>query len=274
MLREGGQSSDCSPFLKKGLFRFGARVAPGEMGGEFVKRFSWLRKMTAAALLFLAGTVAYAYEVSPMRVFLVPASGQSQGTIAINNTREQPLPVEMRVLRRVIAEDGTQSFVPADDDFIIFPPQFQVSAGNSQAVRFQYIGNPQVAESQGYVMQVAEVPVRQPGASGFSVVYNFGVAVYVDPPRASERLTVESAEVREGRLHLRVRNAGNKYGYINDNGLRIDRGGQSLDLSRDQAAERIENPLIPPNFTRTFEFAVPELTAPGTVTVRLRGPMS
>lgn len=224
----------------------------------------------AALFVIFAGAIAYAYEVSPMRVILVPGEGRSQATITVNNTRDRPLPIEMRVLRRHVAADGTQTFTPADDDFIVFPPQIQVPNGQSQAIRFQYVGTPEISTSQAYVVQVTEVAVSPPGFSGINVTYNFGVAVYVEPPRAVERLTVVSAQVEGGRIRFQVRNDGTRWALLNDNALAVEAGGQRVELGRDQYSERIDNPLIPPNSTRSFEMPIPELSGSGAATIRLR----
>ena len=232
--------------------------------------FSRVRLGWLTALMMLFGTIAAAYEVSPMRVILVPAEGRTQATISINNTREKALPVELRVFRRRMTEDGAQTFDPADDDFIVFPLQVEIPAGKSQAVRFQYLGAAQLSESEGYVLQVTEVPVSPPGFSGLNVAYNFGVAVYVEPPRAVERLSVVSSTVQDGTLALRIRNDGDKYALLTERSLIVDAGGKQLEVNRNTVAELVENPLIPPNSIRLFRLPLAAMGSPGNVTVRLR----
>ena len=239
-----------------------------------MNRIVRLGAVLAAMVAMFAGAIAFAYEVSPMRVFLVPGEGRTQATITVNNTRERALPIEMRVLRRHVAEDGTQTFTPADDDFIVFPPQIQIAEGTSQAIRFQYVGSPDISVGQAYVVQVTEVAVSPPGFSGINVTYNFGVAVYVEPPRAVERLTVVSAQVEGGLLRFQVRNDGTRWALLNDNALAIEAGGQRVELGRELYSERIDNPLIPPNVTRTFVMPIPELPVTGAATIRLRSQRS
>lgn len=241
------------------------------------RMFRPFRAFSIAAVLALIVaamlvSTAFAYEVGPLRIFLTPSNGRSQATITINNTRDVPLPVEILVLKRIVEPDGSESFVPAEEDFIVFPPQAEVPANRSQAVRIQYAGPPVEADSMAYVIKVSEVPVSPPGFSGVRFTYDFGVAVYVEPPRATAKLQVAEA-VRDGdTLKLEVRNDGNKYTLLQDYRLILNAGAEPLELTAGSLAERVENPLLPPGMTRIFEIAVPELQGDGPVVAEIRDP--
>ncbi|MFM7350407.1 MAG: molecular chaperone [Erythrobacter sp.] len=212
----------------------------------------WIAVSVVLGLL-VAGAVQ-AYEVTPMRVFLQPANGQNSATITINNIRTEPLPVEIQVLRRVVKPDGEQVFEPAEEEFITFPPQVQIPAGQSQAIRVQYVGD--VGETaQAFVVQVTEVPVNKLEGTGIQFTYNFGVAVYVQPPRARARLAVSDAAVADGVLRFKVANSGNDYGFLTGQVLEYNLGGTRVTLTPDDVATLVANPIVPPGATR--EFALP-----------------
>ena len=205
--------------------------------------------VTASALTCAAG----AYEVTPMRVFLQPDRGQNSATITISNIREEPLPVEIQVFRRVVAADGEQVFEPAEDEFITFPPQVQIAAGQSQAIRIQYVGNlSELAEA--FVVQVTEVPVNRLEGTGIQFTYNFGVAVYVQPPRARARLAVSEAMAVDGTLRFKVANSGNDYGFLTGQALQYTVGTARVTLTPDDLANVVSNPIVPPGATREFAF--------------------
>ncbi|MFO6448608.1 molecular chaperone [Erythrobacter sp. NE805] len=226
----------------------------------------------AAALALVVAGAVQAYEVTPMRVFLQPGGGQNSATITINNIRTEPLPVEIQVFRRVVKADGEQVFEPADDEFITFPPQVQIPAGQSQAIRIQYVG--ELGEtSQAFVVQVTEVPVNKLEGTGIQFTYNFGVAVYVQPPRARARLAVSEAAAADGVLRFKVANSGNDYGFLTGQVLEYNVGGTRVTLTPDDVATLVANPIVPPGATR--EFALPldksiaAAAATGPVDVRL-----
>lgn len=242
--------------------------------GRIIARRLWIALAgIVAAALVLAGA-AHAYEVTPMRVFLQPDRGQTSATITINNIREEPLPVEIQVFRRVVAANGEQSFEPAEEEFITFPPQVQIPAGQSQAIRIQYVGAlGEMAEA--FVVQVTEVPVNKLEGTGIQFTYNFGVAVYVQPPRARARLAVSEASASEGTLRFKVANSGNDYGFLTGQVLEYRIGTARVQLTPDDVAALISNPIVPPGATR--EFALPldkslgagPAAASGPVEVRL-----
>jgi P pilus assembly chaperone PapD len=210
--------------------------------------------MIAAILALVMASAVNAYEVTPMRVFLQPDRGQTSATITINNIREEALPVEIQVFRRVVAANGEQVFEPADEEFITFPPQVQIAAGQSQAIRIQYVGDlGEVAEA--FVVQVTEVPVNKLEGTGIQFTYNFGVAVYVQPPRARARLAVSEAGAADGTLRFKVANSGNDYGFLTGQALEYRVGGARVTLTPDDVATLVSNPIVPPGATR--EFAVP-----------------
>ena len=216
----------------------------------------WLRVALAlvTGLALTLTSAGHAYEVTPMRVFLQPDRGQNSATITINNIREDALPVEIQVFRRVVAANGEQVFEPADEEFITFPPQVQIPAGQSQAIRIQYVGDlGEVAEA--FVVQVTEVPVNKLEGTGIQFTYNFGVAVYVQPPRARARLAVSEAGAADGTLRFKVANSGNDYGFLTGQVLEYRVGSARVTLTPDDVAAVVSNPIVPPGATR--EFALP-----------------
>ncbi|MEA1618483.1 fimbria/pilus periplasmic chaperone [Erythrobacter sp. T5W1-R] len=225
------------------------------------------------AVIVLVGTTpsANAYEVTPMRVTLVPAEGRTNSTITVNNIRDTELPVEIIVKRRIIAEDGTQSFVPADEDFIVFPPQIAIAAGKSQAFRFEYIGPPPTDAAVGYVIEVAEVPVVPPGFTGVQFAYNFGVAVYVEPPRAFAKLATK-ARIENGKLLLDVANSGSKYALLTGMELVLLLDGNRRVYGSAALAELIQNGLVPPGGRISFAMTLDNLPATGTLQAEFRQP--
>lgn len=227
----------------------------------------------ALALVFalvLAGAVQ-AYEVTPMRVFLQPDRGQNSATITVNNIRTEALPIEIQVLRRVVKPDGEQVFEPAEEEFITFPPQVQIPAGQSQAIRIQYVGD--LGETaQAFVVQVTEVPVNKLEGTGIQFTYNFGVAVYVQPPRARARLAVSDTTVADGMLRFKVANSGNDYGFLTGQVLEYNVGGTRVTLTPDDVSILVANPIVPPGATREFTLPLDKsivAAAGGPVEVRL-----
>lgn len=221
-------------------------------------------------LMALGLASAAAWTVQPMRIELNPAGGANSGSFSVSNTGPEALPVEIVVLRRVMDLDGNQSFEPAESAFSVFPPQAVIQPGSSQAFRFQFLGAPQVSNAEAYVIDVREVPVRLDGRSGIVIAYNFGVAVYVEPPNARSRLQVESAAVDgDGTLSVLIANNGNAYGRLTNDRFVVRQGERRIDLEGPALAESVSNPLVPPSGRRRLTLAMDQTLTPGPAEVEL-----
>ena len=211
------------------------------------------------ALLVTSTFVALAYEVEPMRIVLDIGSGRTSSILNVRNTRDRDLPIEIVMKRRVVHPDGSQEFVPADEDFSIFPPLALIEPGNSQAVRITYIGDPTIEDSQAFVAEVQEVPVSQDGFTGVVFAYNFGVAVYVRADQAQASVSVGEVRRTETGIEFDVTNGGSDFAMLGDLGVRIQAGDQIVNLTAAQVAEVIENPIIPPHASRVFQLGIHDL---------------
>lgn len=224
--------------------------------GAVVQRL--FAKLLAAAALVMPTSIA-AIDVQPLRVMLEPAVGRTAVTFAVSNPRDEALPVEIRVERRIIGPDGQQTFEPVEGDFVVFPVQSLIPADGSQAVRVQYVGDRQLSQTAGYILRVSEVPVIDPAVSGIQFAYSFGAAVYVKPAGAASRIVVDSSRMEDGRMVLELRNIGNDFALLTEKRLRFMIGDQAFDLSGDALRTLIPNALVAPASGRRLELLIPDL---------------
>lgn len=229
----------------------------------------WLSAISLTIVLGSMAGQASAHEVTPMRVELVPQAGDRSALVSVRNTRDRDLPFEVVVLRRTTAPDGSESFSPAEGDFIVFPPQGLVSPGASQSVRFEYVGDQVLTESRSYLLDVREVPVTPPGFSGILTVYNFGVAVYVDPPGAFVDLEVSNVARTGDVITFDVRNRGNDFAVLSRRNLELQFGPQTVRMQGSDFSTRTNNPVVPPNSTRHFQMRADGLPADTPSMIRI-----
>src|SRR3546814_611612 len=116
----------------------------------------------------------------------------------------------------LISEAGELELTPADEQFLVFPPQRIVPPQSQQVFRVQYIGEPELATSEIYYMQIRQIPVDiAAGQSQVQIVVNFNVLVNVIPDGVSPEPVVESVHpvVREDvtGIEVRLANHGTRY---------------------------------------------------------------
>lgn len=159
-----------------------------------------IRHLRAAiAVLFLWGMLqspALASRVSPMAVELDPFGRGSVARIEFTNTANRDFPIEVRAYLGDITEDGELNLVPADDDFLIFPPQMVIGPLEGQVVRVQYVGEPDLDEARVYYIALSELPIELEGGSPkVQITVRFNVFASVEPEGVSAVPRIDTVDV-------------------------------------------------------------------------------
>jgi len=187
----------------------------------------------SAALLLLTAQDASAYKVSPLHHYLTLTGKGATSSMVITNSHDYPLTVEMTVERRELSGGKVTQDVPADDDFLIFPPQAIIQPGKKQRVQIRYVGDA-VDVSELYRLIVVQVPVSlaDDDTAQVNVAYNFVSAVYVAPSGAKADIVVSDIKPSAaGGFDVTVRNEGNYHALLPDFKWTGSDGSQNAVLS-------------------------------------------
>lgn len=156
-----------------------------------------------AVLLFLgilASTSALAMRVSPMVSELTTSGAGAVARIEVGNVGSASMPFETRITRIDFDENGKLVETPADEDFIVFPPQGLVPVSGRQVIRAQWIGRPDIPTSQAYYLWVRQLPVETnpqkiqgtDAAVSIDILYTMKALIVVAPPGAKPDVEVVS----------------------------------------------------------------------------------
>lgn len=198
-----------------------------------------VRFFLIAAFLFGFGAPAFSFEATPMRIDLNALGSGTSSRVTVRNNWDRVLAFETSVVRIDLLEDGGHTEVPADDDFIVFPPQGAIQPGSSQAVRVQWAGELEQDLAQLYFVQISQVPVdleAEDGDAQLQLVYAFNVITQVAPPSAKSNLTIVdfSQQLDEGSVKFTVENIGNTYGRIFEEKILFEFQDEDGDIKRRQ----------------------------------------
>ncbi len=120
--------------------------------------------------------------------------------IEVGNISNKSLPFETLITRIDFDADGNLVETPADEDFIIFPPQGLVPVSGRQVVRVQWIGRPDIPTSQAYYVWIRQLPVEtdpqkivgSESTVTINVLYTMKSLVVVAPSGAKPQVEVKS----------------------------------------------------------------------------------
>jgi len=147
----------------------------------------------------LAVGSADAMRVSPMVSELTTTGAGSSARIEVGNIGSAAMPFETLITQIDVGPDGEMVEKPADDSFLIFPPQGVVPVSGRQVVRVQWVGEPRIETSRAYYLWVRQLPVdltpkgEGGGSLQVSVLYTMKALIVVAPPGAQPDVQVESA---------------------------------------------------------------------------------
>jgi len=253
----------------------------------------------------LIGSTAYANSLGVEPLFLEISPTQS-AAVRVRNTSEDSVPVEVFVYRRDVDENGKQTRVPADDDFIIFPPQATVKTGATQVFRLRPV-KPEAATSTSYYVAFSQVPKamtprNSDGSAQVQVVFAFDAAVHVVPRKARGKFDIESTELSSTTIRqatgekekdetgqivdvikpidvaaakVKIVNSGNKYLYLHDQRFVADITDMTGEISThewssDDIAKAVRTTLVEPQEARIFTLPLPAGIRVATVDVRMK----
>lgn len=247
------------------------------------------------AALGLFATAAYASRVTPMVVDITPTGSGSVARIEVTNTDGRDIPMEIRMYRGVIGEDGQLDLQPADDKFAAFPPQVVIPVDGRQVFRIQFIADAPVTTSEIYYASISQLPVQlEETGNRIQMLTRFNILVNVVPEGTSSQPAIDTIrwverpvpvapgetepdpEARpETGLEVRVVNTGTRYFAAGRIGWQItgaDANGAEVVETLDAAdmSEKIGMGVVAPASARVFFIPMERELRDGSVSVSFR----
>lgn len=214
-----------------------------------------------SALLLLPIVSAAAMTVSPLQVEMTSVGARSRGQVSVLNNSNQPLPVEAVLLRLKLDEAGKAHTSPAGEEFLIMPPQAIIPPGATQNFRVQWLGEPDLAKSESFVLSLNQVPVKLSGPSAVQVVMGLGVMINVAPLQGMPALKVVSTGVASDKSGKRrptitVENVSNLHALLPQGTIELASGTWSTTLPPQSISDDVGIGLVQPGQRRKFTLPV------------------
>ncbi|MFN3815121.1 hypothetical protein [Brevundimonas sp.] len=167
--------------------------------GQFQSTWKGLAFAVTLVMGMSVLSAAWAMRVAPMVSELTTTGAGSTTRIEVGNIGSAALPFETLITRVEFDENGELVETPADEEFLVFPPQGLVPVGGRQVVRVQWVGEPDLEVSHAYYLWVRQLPVAtEPvqseagGAVTVSVLYTMKALIVVAPDGAQPNVQIVS----------------------------------------------------------------------------------
>ena len=189
--------------------------------------------LTVMAGVAFCTATARAMTMSPLEMELTAGGSYARTQFQVSNNSDKPLPIEITFDRLSYTEAGEHKTSLAADDLLIFPATAMIPPGGTQTFRVQYVGSPDIATSQSFLVNARQLPVKMKadGKSHVQVVNAFGAILNVAPLTGTSTLNLVSsspARTAAGQpaLSILVENPTNVHALIANAALRV--GSQKI----------------------------------------------
>ncbi len=210
----------------------------------------------ALCLALVLSNYAIAMTVQPMVKEIGPNGRDSQYSIQIDNSSSNTLTIELIPRHIKMSKDGQEKWSSADNDLLVIPATAIIRPGKSQRVMVQYIGDPQIRQSQAYRISVKQVPIDLSGSGkqAINIGVNFNTLLNVVPVTAKAKLQVRSLK-RAGKIWLvELENSGDRFVRVSKTQWSFtDKSGTQRKLSGKTIAQSLNGNLVLPHSIRVFE---------------------
>lgn len=231
--------------------------------------------MACALLWALCSTPAF--TITPITMEFEPSGRGASRTFRLDNDSDSSVGVEIQILTRVMAQDGTEKNEPATNEFTIFPTQVVLGPKKSQNVRVSWKGAPNPEHELAYRIMAEQLPVNltanEAQGARLNLVVRYMGTIYIVPPGAKpdvvvESVTVEKCDVADERLIVVLHNKGTAHGLLRDLKLQITSGEKTVELAGDQL-KGMANENVLAGSKRRFVIPKPEGIPAGKVDVKI-----
>lgn len=168
------------------------------------------------------------FQLSPNVVVLAPSGQGAVESLFVASTGDEPVAVQIRMVKREIDQDGTETNVEDDENFLVYPPQMIVAPGQQQVVRVTWLGETDLTEELAYRAVVEQVPVNLAPQQvqevdgipiSITLTSTYIASVYIAPTGAKGNLILEGATSNKDnngqtQLVLTFQNQGNARDYV------------------------------------------------------------
>lgn len=144
-------------------------------------------------LFFCISFSISAFKLSPMSQSLYPERGEQHLIFSVQNQSSEPIAVELSVAERKMDEWGKETYPEVEDQFIIFPDQIIVKAGQKRSVKVTYLGNKKVAQEKSFRLIAEQLPIEVANQdkgkrTNIRILLKYVAALYITPKKAKSNL--------------------------------------------------------------------------------------
>jgi len=233
------------------------------------------RLFTVAVFLssMLFSLQASALQMTPLSVVLKPSGGGAKQTFRVTNESNKPVAVQFSVTTRQQV-NNKEVRRPADNQFMIYPPQTIIPARTTQKVRIEWLGKGNIPREQAYrlIAEQVHVSLTKQKQSGINMLMTLVNGLYVQPNGTRSKVQVKSVQRHGNRLAVTLSNTGTRHQLMNYATLSLRNGGKVITLKGNRNLQGLDGNNVLAGSTKRFLIPLPKGFVNGNWTATIQYP--
>ncbi len=189
-----------------------------------------------------------AFRLTPMNQVFAPGGNNATHAYEVINDQDERIAVEVTVVERSMDTNGTESYVPAEDDFLIYPAQMILEPNTTQVVRVSWLGDPALLSELAFRLVAEQLPINlvdptqpvlvQP-VGQVQILLRYLSGLFVRPTGVIAAVQIESVTAQTDdrgnpAVEIVFANSGSASTHLRDLRLNLTAQGQTVSLSTDE----------------------------------------
>jgi len=237
-----------------------------EISGKIDVAGSRFSLLLAALFLLICIPAAQAFKLLPIRMEFEPSGRGANQAFRLENDSSNSVPVQISMLTRQMDLDGKETNAPAEDEFLVYPPQILLNPNQVQTVRVKWLGAPKPEKELAYRILAEQLPVNlekeKAGGSRINLLVRYLGAVYIVPKGAKADVVLESAVPQtdaagKRQIELIFHNRGTAHSILRELRLKIQAGDKTVELGA-EALPKVSGENLLAGQKRRFTIPWPE----------------
>ncbi len=204
---------------------------------------------------------ALAFQLLPMSQTFAPSGADSTKTYRVVNSKETPIAVEVSVVKREVNLLGKETLTPADEDFVVYPPQMILEPNSSQTIRVTWLGETSPESELSYRFIAEQLPVELSAVDGteaplsatttgaVQVLLRYAGSLYIRPDGVVPDLQLKAVELEQDEmgqkwLAIDLKNQGTARQLLKGFNLEIIANQKVLSLTEEQLEPMLNHSVL------------------------------
>jgi fimbrial chaperone protein len=169
-----------------------------------------------SVLFLFCSLPLFAFSFEPVIQNFASSGQDTIHSFKLTNSDSVAVAIKISVVTRKMDIDGNEAMETADDLFSVFPSRVVLNPNSVQIVKVQWKGPSDITSEQNFRIIVEQLPINQNQLSSFKILFKYLGALYVLPKRPMALVTLESTEIKNGKLRIVLINKGNSHTILKD----------------------------------------------------------